>query len=372
VERALMLLKENGRLGFVLPSGFAIDHGSAALRRAVLDAMCLDGLVSIENRDAVFPIHRGLRFLLLSATKSSPTTVLPCRFGIRTPAALDALPEAGMDRESVTMSRALLDRFSGPGLAIPELRTAADLEIVTQIAFDVPALGDPDGWHVRFGRELNATEDRRHFADARDQSSSGMLPVIEGKQISPFAVAIGDIRYRIPRKTAARILSPERTFRRARLAYRDVAASTNRLSLIAAIVPADSVTTHTLFCLREDLPEQAQQYLCGIFNSFVANYLVRLRINTHVSAAVIDRLPVPKPPSGEPAAREVAALAAKLSAGWDRAPFARLQALAARLYRLRHDQYARVLETFPLVPAADRCAAMAAFCDIFEVHSRSG
>ena len=59
----------------------------------------------------------------------------------------------------------------------------------------------------------------------------------------------------------------------ARLAYRDIASATNRLTLIAAIVPARAVTTHTLFCLKTPLPLDAQQVLCALLNSFVANYL---------------------------------------------------------------------------------------------------
>src|SRR6185295_8392931 len=81
--------------------------------------------------------------------------------------------------------------------------------------------------------------------------------------------------------------------RRPRLAYREVASATNRLTLIAAIVPAGAVTTHTIFCLREPLEVERQWYLCGVFNSYAANYCVRLRGGTHVPAAVIQRLPVP-------------------------------------------------------------------------------
>src|SRR5262249_38733100 len=36
VERALSLTRRGGRIGLVLPSGFASDHGSAALRRHTL------------------------------------------------------------------------------------------------------------------------------------------------------------------------------------------------------------------------------------------------------------------------------------------------------------------------------------------------
>ena len=45
-ERALTLVKKGGRLGLVLPSGFAVDHGSAALRRALLDRAAVDTFVN--------------------------------------------------------------------------------------------------------------------------------------------------------------------------------------------------------------------------------------------------------------------------------------------------------------------------------------
>ena len=54
-------------LGLVLPSGFAIDHGCASLRRAVFERTRVDTLHGFENRDGLFPIHRGLKFLLTTA-----------------------------------------------------------------------------------------------------------------------------------------------------------------------------------------------------------------------------------------------------------------------------------------------------------------
>ena len=97
---------------------------------------------------------------------------------------------------------------------------------------------------------------------------------------------------------------------RHRLAYRDVSSATNRLTLIAAIVPPYVVTTHTLFCLRSPLDLEAQHALCGLMNSFVANYFVRLRVSTHVTLASLDHLPMPPP---GPWMDELAALAASLS-----------------------------------------------------------
>ncbi|MDQ3420933.1 MAG: N-6 DNA methylase, partial [Acidobacteriota bacterium] len=49
VERALSLVRVGGRLGLVLPSGFATDHGCASLRRHILDATAMDSFVVVEN-----------------------------------------------------------------------------------------------------------------------------------------------------------------------------------------------------------------------------------------------------------------------------------------------------------------------------------
>ena len=48
-ERAVSLLRPGGRLGLVLPSGFATDQGSSALRRLVFSQCAVDGLVGFEQ-----------------------------------------------------------------------------------------------------------------------------------------------------------------------------------------------------------------------------------------------------------------------------------------------------------------------------------
>ena len=135
---------------------------------------------------------------------------------------------------------------------------------------------------------------------------------------------------------ARRLLDPSR-YERPRLAYRDVASATNRLTLIAAVLPAGCVSTHTLFCLRTPLPLAAQHFLCGLFNSFVVNYLVRMRVTTHVTTATVERLPIPPPGYSPSAEREIAALARLLSRRRRSRAWTRLQALAAQLYQLTPD-----------------------------------
>jgi hypothetical protein len=137
-----------------------------------------------------------------------------------------------------------------------------------------------------------------------------------------------------------------------------VASATNRLTLIAAILPPRCVSTHTVFCLRTPLSIVDQYFLCGLFNSFVVNYLVRLRVNTHVTTAVVESLPIPGRNAGPGASREVAALARLLARRADATASARLQALVAGLYQLSVPEFEHVLGTFPLIPAEARETAL--------------
>ena len=253
----------------------------------------------------------------------------------------------------------LLERISGDQLAIPELSSVADVALVGRLTLAHPCASDPAGWDVTFGRELNATDDKAHFVEPGE----GTLPVVEGKQIQPFEVNVAASRQHIVEDVAGRLLRPH-PFTKPRLAYRDVAAATNRLTLIAAVLPPGTVTTHTLFCLKTPLDEDAQHALCGLFNSFVANYLVRMRVTTHVTVSIIERLPLPRLQRNERVFVELAALARRLSADpSDREAAVALQALAARVYGLSTPEFEHVLTTFPLVDRADRERALRVFVD---------
>ena len=68
VDRALQLARPGGRVGLILPSGIATDHGSAALRRHLFDRTSIDTWLGFDNRGRIFPIHRSVRFVVLATT----------------------------------------------------------------------------------------------------------------------------------------------------------------------------------------------------------------------------------------------------------------------------------------------------------------
>ncbi len=348
VERGLRLLRAGGRLGLVVPWGLASDRGCAGLRRLLFERCRTDAVVSFENTGGIFPIHRGIRFMLITAASGGSTTEVPCLLGATDPAVLESLPDAADSSQGrafpLRLRTDLLRRLSGPDLAIPHLRSAADLAILERMVDAHPALSSERGWGARFGRELNATDDRRLFREV------GRIPVLEGKHVDPFVAHIDQAVRFVSDRANLPTAALRAAAGRPRLAYRDVASATNRLTLIAAVIPAGTVTVHTLFCLKTLLDRDEQAFLCGIFNSYVANYLVRLRVTTHVGTGIVEALPVPRPPRGSAACLAIADLSRRLDGTGEADPstYGELQGAVARLYGLTGEEFDHVLATFPL------------------------
>jgi len=120
------------------------------------------------------------------------------------------------------------------------------------------------------------------------------------EHVDPFTVRLQDCEFRLADEAGLPGRELRAAVRRQRLAYRDVASATNRLTLISAIVPPGAVTVHTLFCLKTSMNIDDQVVLCCLLNSFVANYLVRLWVTTHLGTATVERLPVPRPQNRVP------------------------------------------------------------------------
>jgi hypothetical protein len=364
VERTLSLLGPGGRMGLVAPWGLLSDVASASLRRRLFEQFDTETLTGFENGERLFPIHRSVRFALVVAAAGRSTRRIACRLGERT---LDVLEGRGTARRPVMLAPAWLARVSGPGMEAPWIREARDVALVDHVHARCPALGAREGWSATFGRELNASDDRGLFAEVGDG-----LPVIDGRHLTPFCAHVDRSTRVVPHGRAAALLRRLPGVARARLAYRDVASPTNRVTLIAAVLPPHVVTTHTLFCLKSAVDEDSLYVLCALMNSLVANYLVRLRVTTHVTTALVARLPTPRPRRESEAFARLAAGARALErearamspdardlSAFEQSPaWADVQACAAHEYGLSRDALEHVLATFPLVDPDARRAVL--------------
>lgn len=369
LERALRLVRPGGRLGLILPSGIESDVGSVDLRRALLDTCRVDTWLSFDNRHAIFPVHRGIRFVILAAAREGATAHLPVTGGLSEASQLSRLPDNPTSPHSAlvpsALDRQLIERIDPVHLTVPRVAFTTDQSILTR-AMESPTLASHEGWAVRFGRELNATDDKRFFttlgsAPTGRANAREWLPIVEGKHLRPFGVELERVTTGIERSVAEGLIERASSFGRARVCYRDVASATNRVTLIAAILPAGTLSTHTVFCDKARLDPDDRWCLTGLLNSLITNYIVRLQMSTHVTAALMARLPVPRPARGSPSHRLLARLAAQLSAGSiDDNPraYARLNTVAAALYGLSAGEYRHVIDSFPLLGEKLRAACL--------------
>lgn len=347
VERMRHLLRPRGRLGCLLPGSVLTDQGAAALRARLFDATDVDRLSVISNRGGVFPVHRSMRIVAITATAARRTDALIVDDG---PDMMSGGPrQASVPR---LLTRQLL-RQAGPGEAVPHLRDADELRVFEQV-LAAPRLGE-GGWNLLFGRELNATEDR----DRLRRGVEDGLPVVDGKHLQAFTVRPPADAPRIAEEAAREVL-PQAPWRCWRLAYRDVSGATNSRSLIAALLPPGCLSTHTLFCLRTPMSLRRQLYLCGLVNSVVADWFVRRFLGSHVTTRLMASVPVPRPPANPRIGHRAVALVLRLMREpADPDAQIALQVLAATLYGLDRAAVAVILRDFPRLDATVRDGVLA-------------
>src|SRR5262249_41786794 len=144
LERALELLRPGGRLGMLVPSGLLTDAGAEGLRRLLMERHGFESAAVFDNRQAIFPIHRGLKFAAITPIHSGPPRPVRGRFGLdrgEQAAALDPSNGAGFP---ITVSARLLHRLADD-LAFPDLPEPADAVLLERLAVAHPALASPAG-----------------------------------------------------------------------------------------------------------------------------------------------------------------------------------------------------------------------------------
>jgi len=165
------------------------------------------------------------------------------------------------------------------------------------------------------------------------------------------------------------------------LGFRDIARATDVRTAICSLVPRSGVTGINLMLITGTHPDTAAR-ACLLYanaNSVVFDYIARQKIGgTHLNQMYLKQLPIVPPERYDQTLRRmVIARVLELSyTAWDLAPFAHelghrgppfawdvarravlraeLDGIYAQLYGLTRDEFARVLDTFPLIAKHDR------------------
>jgi len=420
VERCFSLLRPGGHCGIVIPSGIYTDLGAKGLRDLLFEYTRIEGLFCFENRKEIFEgVHRSFKFVVLTFEKtdvprlqsageynaSAPptdllapsvgTTCFPAAFMRHDVAELDRFPGEG----ALWLDVAMIRRLSPDSHSVMEFKSEQDARIAGNM-LRFPLLGEQleGAWNIGFTAEFHMTNDSKLF---KTEPGAGRLPLFEGKMIWQFDAAYEKPRCWVDVKEGRAAVLGRRQdegqnldYQAYRLGFRDIAANTNERTLVAAMIPptfhGNKLPTVKVFGVDGNvlIDSATQLFLCGIWNSFVIDWMLRQKVTTTINFFYLYQLPIPRLGEQAPAFRPIAARAARLTCttpefdalaqqvglrdhrdgATDPVERARLRAeldgLVAHLYGLTEAEFAHILATFPLVDEVAKAAALSAYRDV--------
>ncbi|QUS62573.1 Eco57I restriction-modification methylase domain-containing protein [Synechocystis sp. PCC 7338] len=439
LERCYHLLQNSGRCGIIIPSGIYTDLGTKQLREMLFSQTKIDTLFGLSNEKFIFEsVHHAFKFALISFEKGKPTEKFNAVFRINPREAIKSneLEDFLYDQEQqVTLSAELVRKLSPDSLSVMEFKQPIDITIAEKMT-RFPLLGEKitDKWNLKLCNEFHMTNDSHLF---KTEPLKGRLPLYEGKMIHQFTYQWGEPKYWLDENEAkdnllsGRIKSIQKLIKKSglsivinpeqvlldystyRLAFRDVAASTNERTVIMTVLPPNKFCPHTMSLEQvyeakiknnsidfnfSTLNNNERLFLCAVMNSFVVDASLRQSITSHVSFFFVYNTPVPRLQKGDQWFSEIVQRAAKLicttsefdelaaevglnkkvpltkgdSGGCygvtDEAERAKLRAeldgIIAHLYGLTEIEFKHILSTFPIVADDVKQNALNAYRDV--------
>ncbi|UTN84503.1 hypothetical protein NMC41_22145 [Pseudomonas aeruginosa] len=161
LELSHALLRKQGRMGMIVPSGIYTDKGTTDLRELFLGQCDWQWLFGFENREGIFDIHRSFKFCPLIVQKGGETKAIRAAFMHRN---VDDWEQA--ERHVLAYPRARVEEFSPYSKAILEIRSEQDLRVLQKIYANGVLLGDQSekGWGIKYQQgDFNMTSDSKLF-----------------------------------------------------------------------------------------------------------------------------------------------------------------------------------------------------------------
>ena len=347
VERAMTIVKPDGMVGLLTPSGIASDKTAARFFKGVSTQGRLRALYDFENKKVFFPdVHASFKFCIFVASPSPVKDPARCAFYLHSAAELDD-PE-----RCFPLAAADFDRVNPNTGTAPIFRTRRDAELTTAIYGRLPVLVDRSSgeevqaWPVKYTRMFDMTSDSGLFRTRveleekegaypiggnRFASPSGdWVPLYVGRMIHLFdhrtasvevnaenlhnAALSGDIsaeqkadpafvltpQYWVPIREVSFPLGLDWT-----IAFRDIARATDARTMIAAAVPTVGLGNTAPAIFPEDMDNDQSNITLLLANlgATVLDFVVRQKAqSTHLNWYIVEQLPV-VPPSRYEAVR---------------------------------------------------------------------
>lgn len=324
VETAMACVRTGGCASQIVPDGLYGGANSMAIRRELFNAFTLDRVWGFENAGGVWfdGVHRSAKFCLYSAREGGKTSVFNARFCIRSERELSDAKSG----DGLTIPVSLVHEFSPDALAITEVASQYEIDIAQKMYSRWP----------KFGALVKGTAKRHYMAElhmGNDRDRFGVkvdgYPLYEGRMVSQFdhrakgyrsgrgrKAVWEDLKFSDPNKSiqpqwrVSRDDVPDKITNRMkkyRIGFCDVASPTNERSLVAALLPANSISGHkvpTIVFVPED--NFSTLVWLAVANSFCMDFLVRQKVGLTMSYTLLDSQPFPRLKENAEVSREIA------------------------------------------------------------------
>ena len=184
VERTMTLVKPDGVIGLLVPSGIASDKTAAPFFRAVATQGRLRALYDFENKKVFFPhVHASFKFCAFVAGRSPTQQPAKCAFFLHS---VSELENAASDPSGRCFSLSAEDfaRVNPNTGTAPIFRSRRDAELTSAIYERVPVLVDRSSgdarkaWPVKYATMFHMTNDSKLFRTRRElEEEEGAWPV---------------------------------------------------------------------------------------------------------------------------------------------------------------------------------------------------
>ena len=314
VEQSFRLLRKDGLCGIVIPDGIYNGRSSTQLRCMLFNETSITGLFCIENRKQVFEnVDSRFKIVVLTFKKGPTTTKFPATFMRTEVSDLEHFPAEG----AIMISADLVQEMSPDMFGIIEFKEDKDINIVRKF-LEYPRLNETlQGlWGIHLSQELNMTADHSLF---RNEPKQGRLPLVQGGMIHQFDAAYSEPKFWIDEAAGRKAVLghaedigqvlPYQTFR---FSHRRIARSTDERAAIACVLPPGRFCADTAQTTREYIPAGPLLFLTGVFNSFVVDWELRLRITTHVDMHFVYAMRIPRLTESNPAFSPIVSRVARI------------------------------------------------------------
>ena len=345
VERAMSLVKPDGMVGLLTPSGIASDKTAAKFFKGIATEGRLKTLYDFENKKVFFPdVHASFKFCVFVASPSQTEESANCAFYLHDVAELKdtnrCIPLRAKDFARVNPNT---------GTA-PIFRTERDARLTKSIYNRLPVLVNRSSgveiktWPVKYLRMFDMTNDSHLFC-TRDEleenegawpidgnryrnKAGDWVPLYVGRMIHQFdhrAASVkvnveslhnpalsGEItptqkadpkfvpipQYWVPADEVSFPIGLDWT-----IAFRDIARATDARTMIASVVPFVGLgnTAPALMATDPNTYRASVPCLVANFNAMVLDFIARQKAqSTHLNWYIVEQLPIVPPETYKP------------------------------------------------------------------------